>query len=62
MRPLAIVQAMGDSSYATGESLTNALVRQARSLGCDAVVRVTVDTGRHSGHAAGVCVAWDEPK
>lgn len=58
---VAIVQAIGSGDDANPEAVTRALVERAGALGCDAVVRVTIDQGYSRAHAAGVCVKYLGP-
>ncbi len=58
---IAIVQAIGFGSDATPEDVTKALTDKASSLGCDAVIRATIDLGYSRAHAAGVCVKYLGP-
>ena len=55
---IAIVQAVGFGAEATPEDVTRALTVKAAALGCDAVVRVSIDMGYTRAHAAGVCVRF----
>jgi hypothetical protein len=55
---IGIVQAIGFGSEANPEDVTRALTDKAATLGCDAVVRVFIDTGYSRAHAAGVCVKY----
>jgi len=58
---IAIVQAVGFGSDATPEDVTKALTDKAGALGCDAVIRATIDLGYSRAHAAGVCVKYLGP-
>ncbi len=53
---LGFVQAYGSGAKATPEDVARALAERAAELGCDAVVRVSIDVGYTRAHAAGVCV------
>jgi len=55
---IAIVQAIGFGTDATPESVAHALTEKAGTLGCDAVVRASIDVGYSRAHAAGVCVKY----
>ena len=55
---IAMVQAVGFGTDATPEDVTRGLADKAAALGCDAVVRVSVDVGYSRAHAAGVCVKY----
>jgi len=55
---IGIVQAIGFGNDANPEDVTRALTDKAATLGCDAVVRVFIDTGYSRAHAAGVCVKY----
>lgn len=55
---IAIVQAIGFGTDATPESVAHALTEKAGALGCDAVVRASIDVGYSRAHAAGVCVKY----
>lgn len=55
---IAIVQAIGFGSEATPEAVAHALTEKAGALGCDAVVRASIDVGYSRAHAAGVCVKF----
>ena len=55
---IAIVQAIGFGSDATPEVVAHALTEKAGALGCDAVVRASIDVGYSRAHAAGVCVKF----
>ena len=60
---IAIVQAIGFGTEATPEAVARALTDKAATLGCDAVVRASIDVGYSRAHAAGVCVKYlgDDP-
>ena len=58
---LAIVQAIGFGSAANPEDVTRSLTEKGAALGCDAVVRVSIDVGYTRAHAAGVCVKYVGP-
>ena len=58
---IAMVQAIGFGADANPEDVTKALAAKAATLGCDAVVRVYIDTGYTRAHAAGVCVKYLGP-
>lgn len=58
---IAFVQAIGFGSDANPEDVTKALTDKAGALGCDAVIRATVDLGYSRAHAAGVCVKYLGP-
>jgi len=58
---LAIVQAIGFGTDAHPEDVARALTNKAGLLGCDAVVRTSIDMGYSRAHAAGVCVKWLAP-
>jgi hypothetical protein len=58
---LALVQAIGFGSDAHPEDVARALTDKAGRLGCDAVVRASIDVGYSRAHAAGVCVKWLGP-
>lgn len=58
---IAIVQSIGFGSDATPEDVTKALTDKAGALGCDAVIRATIDLGYSRAHAAGVCVKYLGP-
>jgi len=58
---VAIVQAVGFGNEANPEDVTRALTERAATLGCDAVIRTTVDIGYSRAHAAGVCVKYTGP-
>ena len=58
---IALVQAIGFGSDAHPEDVARALTEKAGSLGCDAVIRSTIDIGYSRAHAAGVCVKWLAP-
>ena len=55
---IAIVQAIGFGTDATPEDVARALTDKAATLGCDAVVRASIDVGYSRAHAAGVCVKY----
>lgn len=55
---IAIVQAVGFGTDATPEDVAHALTDKAAQLGCDAVVRTSIDIGYSRAHAAGVCVKY----
>ena len=58
---LGLVQAYGSGNKANPEDVAEGLVARAAQLGCDAVVRVTIDIGYTRAHAAGVCVRYVGP-
>ncbi len=58
---LAIVQAVGFGSDAHPEDVAKALTTKAGTLGCDAVLRTSIDVGYSRAHAAGICVKWLAP-
>lgn len=53
---LGFVQAFGSGSMANPEDVVHALADRGAELGCDAIVRTTIDVGYTRAHAAGVCV------
>lgn len=55
---VALVEAVGFGADADVEHVVHALGHRAGELGCDAVVRVRVDTGSTMVHGYGVCVRW----
>lgn len=55
---IALVQAIGFGTESHPEDVARALTEKAGALGCDAVLRATVDIGYSRAHAAGVCVKW----
>jgi hypothetical protein len=55
---IALVQSVGFGTEAHPEDVAKALTEKAGALGCDAVLRATVDIGYSRAHAAGVCVKW----
>lgn len=57
---VALVQAVGFGSGANAEDVARGLSEKAASLGCDAVVRATVDLGYSRANGAGVCVTFVE--
>ena len=58
---IAMVQAIGFGADANPEDVTKALASKAAALGCDAVVRVSIDLGYTRAHASGVCVKYLGP-
>jgi len=58
---IAMVQAIGFGADANPEDVTKALATKAAALGCDAVVRVSIDLGYTRAHASGVCVKYFGP-
>lgn len=58
---IALVQAIGFGSDAHPEDVARALTEKAGALGCDAVVRTSIDLGYARANAAGVCVKWLAP-
>lgn len=58
---IAIVQAVGFGTDANPEDVARALTDKASALGCDAVIRVSIDIGYSRAHAAGVCVKYLAP-
>src|SRR5688500_676277 len=58
---IALVQSIGFGSDAHPEDVARALTEKAGALGCDAVIRTTIDIGYSRAHAAGVCVKWLAP-
>ena len=58
---IAMVQAIGFGADANPEDVTRALAAKAAALGCDAVVRVSIDLGYTRAHASGVCVKYFGP-
>lgn len=58
---IAIVQSIGFGSEAHPEDVARALTEKAGALGCDAVIRTSIDIGYSRAHAAGVCVKWLAP-
>jgi hypothetical protein len=58
---IALVQAIGFGNDAHPEDVAHALTDKAGTLGCDAVVRASIDIGYSRAHAAGVCVKWLAP-
>lgn len=57
---VAIVEAVGFGGDANAEDVARALSDKAGTLGCDAVVRATIDVGYSRAHAAGVCVKFSD--
>lgn len=55
---LGLVQAIGFGSEANPEELVRTLTKEGAALGCQAIVRVGIDTGYMRGHASGVCVRF----
>jgi hypothetical protein len=55
---VALVQAVGFGTEANPEDVARALTVKAAALGCDAVVRVSIDLGYTRAHGAGVCVKY----
>jgi hypothetical protein len=55
---VALVEAVGFGADADAEHVVRTLGHRAGELGCDAVVRVRVDTGSTMVHGYGVCVRW----
>ncbi len=55
---IAIVQSIGFGTDATPEAVARALTEKAGTLGCDAVVRASIDVGYSRAHAAGICVKY----
>lgn len=55
---IAIVQVVGYGSAAKMETIMEAAKARAKALGCDALVRVTVDRGVSKSNAVGVCVKY----
>jgi hypothetical protein len=58
---IALVQSIGFGSDAHPEDVARALTEKAAALGCDAVIRTSIDIGYSRAHAAGVCVKWLGP-
>lgn len=58
---LGFVQAFGSGSMANPEDVARALADRGAELGCDAVVKTTIDVGYTRAHAAGVCVKFAGP-
>ncbi len=58
---LGFVQAFGSGSMANPEDVARALAERGVELGCDAIVRTTIDIGYTRAHAAGVCVKFAGP-
>jgi len=58
---LGFVQAFGTGSMANPEDVARALADRGAELGCDAVVKTTIDIGYTRAHAAGVCVKFAGP-
>jgi hypothetical protein len=58
---VALLQSVGYGSDANFEDVTDALRRRAASLGCDALVRVTVDQGFSVVHGYGICAHYIGP-
>ncbi len=61
MEELGFVQAFGTGSMANPEDVARALADRGAELGCDAVVKTTIDIGYTRAHAAGVCVKFVGP-
>ncbi len=53
---VGLVQAVGFGDEATPEDMADALRVRGRDLGCDALVKVSVDVGASLAHGYGVCV------
>jgi hypothetical protein len=58
---MGFVQAFGSGSMANPEDVVRGLADRAGEMGCDAVVKVSIDIGYTRAHAAGVCVKWVGP-
>lgn len=58
---IAFVQAIGFGNEAHPEDVAKGLTEKAARLGCDAVLRVSIDQGYSRAHGAGVCVKWLGP-
>lgn len=58
---LGLVQAYGSGNKANPEDLAEGLAQRAAQLGCDAVVKVSIDVGFTRAHAAGICVKYAGP-
>lgn len=58
---IAIVQAIGFGADANPEDVAHALTDQGKTLGCNAIVRVSIDVGYSRAQAAGVCVKYLAP-
>lgn len=55
---VALLEALGVGSDADPEKMAHALGHRAAELGCDAVVRLRIDSGSTMVHGYGVCVRW----
>lgn len=55
---VALVQAVGFGDDATAEDMARALRLRGYELGCDAIVRASVEVGASLAHGYGVCVRY----
>lgn len=58
---MGFVQSFGSGSMANPEDVVRGLAERAGEMGCDAVVKVSIDMGYTRAHAVGVCVKWVGP-
>lgn len=58
---VALVQVVGFGNEANMESVSRALAARGGALGCDALVKVSIDTGSALAHGYGVCVRYLTP-
>lgn len=58
---MGFVQSFGSGSMANPEDVVRGLADRAGEMGCDAVVKVSIDIGYTRAHAVGVCVKWVGP-
>ncbi|HEX7601212.1 MAG TPA: hypothetical protein VF316_06385 [Polyangiaceae bacterium] len=59
---LALLQIVSTGNQAEPRAVLAALSQRAAELGCDAMVRVRVDTGVTATHGYGVCVRTQEAR
>ena len=55
---VGLVQVIGHGNKAEQETVLDAMRREGKQMGCDAIVRLRFNQGATMSHAIGVCVVW----
>ena len=58
---VGLIQAIGTGDQASTPSVLDALRKEGKRQGCDAIVLARAASGQLSAHASGMCVLWAAP-
>lgn len=58
---VGLIQAIGTGDQASTPNVLDALRKEGKKQGCDAIVLARAASGSLSAHAAGMCVLWARP-